>query len=53
MDSVFENIFLVKRLGPLKRVYDDIQLADLHGFLFQDKVVKPFQKRYHHQTIAF
>ncbi|CAF2720620.1 unnamed protein product [Rotaria sp. Silwood2] len=37
IDSVFEAINLLKRLGPLKRVYDDIQLADLHAFLFQEK----------------
>ncbi|CAF1633237.1 unnamed protein product, partial [Didymodactylos carnosus] len=37
LDSIFEAINLVKRLGPLKRVYDDMQLTDLHAFLFQDK----------------
>ncbi|CAF2150902.1 unnamed protein product, partial [Rotaria magnacalcarata] len=38
IDTVFEAINLLKRLGPLKRVYDDIQLADLHAFLFQEKI---------------
>ncbi|CAF1499829.1 unnamed protein product, partial [Adineta steineri] len=37
IDSIFEAINLLKRLGPLKRVYDDMQLADLHAFLFQEK----------------
>ncbi|CAF1040042.1 unnamed protein product [Adineta ricciae] len=38
IDSVFEVTYLLRRLGPLKRVYDDMQLADLHAFLFQDKI---------------
>ena len=40
IDSVFEAVFLLKRFGALKRVYDDMQLADLHAFLFQEKVLR-------------